>query len=78
MKLRGKFVLLIGVAGCATALTVASLMSGLSMIKVRSPQHLDSKASVENLAEVDATMISLRQQAVSALANLQGAAVNHP
>jgi len=78
MKLRGKFVLLFGVAGCATALTFAALLSGLNVIKIRSPQHIDLKASVKDFPEGDNTMISVRQQAASALATLQGAADNHP
>lgn len=78
MKLHGGFVLLFGIAGCVTALTFAALISGLGISKIHSPQHINSKSSVENFVEDDATLISLRQQAASALASLQNAADNRP
>ena len=69
MKLRTKFVLLFGVAGCAAALTLAAVI----------PQHTGSKVGVENFTETkNATMLSLRQQAASALMTLQGASDKRP
>ena len=69
--------MLFGVSGCVTALGIAVLMTVLSTNAFRSPSRVGSKARVDDIAQYDATIISLRQQAVSALASLQDASENH-
>lgn len=72
-----KFVMLFGVSGCITALSIAVLMTVWSANAYRSPSRAASKARVDDVAQYDATIISLRQQAVSALTSLQDASENH-
>jgi hypothetical protein len=80
MELRRKFALLFSIAGCAFALIFPAPMPSLGTNEIVSLQHIYFLANAENLADGDATMVALRQQANAALDKLQTAAAKqkHP
>jgi hypothetical protein len=74
MQLRRKLALLFSVTGCTFALAFPAPAPSLGNAEFAPLPRFDQMASVEPLAENDATMIALRQQAHAALAGLQAAA----
>jgi hypothetical protein len=76
MGLRRKFAMLFSIVGCAFALLFPAPIPGLGMIEIGSPQQIELQASVENVTDIDATMVALREQAHAALARLQATATN--
>ena len=77
MKSRGKFITQFGVRGCLSALSIAVLISGSSIVALRYLSRTTPTQLVVNLATHDATILALHQQAASALASLQDASRNH-
>jgi hypothetical protein len=78
MQLRRKLALFFSVAVCAFALVFRAPAPSLGHAEFAPLPRFDQMASVEPLAENDATMIALRQQASAALAGLQAAAAKRP
>lgn len=78
MEYRRQFALLFSAAVCALALMFPAPMPGMGFGGIGATRPTGPLASLEILADNDATMIALHQQAIAALANLQAAAATRP
>jgi hypothetical protein len=77
MRSHSIFVMPFSIRGCVTVLTISALMTGMITYTFGSLLPIDVKPTVDNSARDDAAIISLRQQAASALASLQDTSNNH-
>lgn len=71
MTLRGKLIVLSTSLACAYTVLVPTSAPSLGTIECAAPQYFDTLTGVAPALEQDAGMISLREQAGLALAQLQ-------
>ena len=77
MTLRGKLIVLSTSLACAYTVLVPTSAPSLGTIECAAPQYFDALTGVTPSIEQDAGMISLREQAGLALAQLRKALTRH-